>query len=154
MRDVKLVETAGRVIGRVLEDAAFIFTDLLDAADRPAAGAWQAEGVSLSFKGKACGELRMWVSREFALLAAGNMLGIEAGEAGAAEKGLDALKELLNIIVGNFITEVYGVEPVFDLGLPQRIDLPRLKADLSHPAAVWLQAEGCAVLVVVEIFAQ
>jgi CheY-specific phosphatase CheX len=153
MNNAAIVETARKVMMRILEDTAFIFTDTLSPPDVPELTSWKPEGVALRFEGQARGELRMWVDPGFALLAAANMQGIEPDTEGAQEKGIDALKELLNIMVGNFITEMFGTRPVFDLGLPQRINLEKLATDTAHSQRFWLQAEGNPVLCVVEVAA-
>lgn len=139
-----------QTVSRILGEAAFIFTDALDDNAKPPAESWDAEGVSLTFAGKASGELRMWVGSGFARLAAANMLGIDAPSEEARQKGLDALKELINMVVGNYITAAFGDSPVFDLGLPKRLSADQLAKDFGHPEAVWLEAEGNPLLLVIE----
>jgi hypothetical protein len=144
-------DIASQTISRILGDAAFIFTDAIDKKGKPAAAGWDADGVSLSFFGKPSGELRMWVSAGFACYAAANMLGIDAASDEARKKGIDALKELLNMIVGNFITACYGDTLVFGLGLPQYLDRGQIIKDAAHPDAIWLAAEGNFILFVLEV---
>jgi hypothetical protein len=144
-------DIAQQTIGRILGDAAFIFTDVLDEKAKPSAADWDAEGVSLTFTGRPSGELRMWVGSGFARVAAANMLGIDTESGEARQKGIDALKELLNMVVGNFITAAYGDTPVFDVGLPRTLPRERLAQDFSHPDAIWLEAEGNPVLFVVQV---
>lgn len=139
------------VISRVLEEAAFVFTDNLDAQDLPDPLTWDAQGVALKFTGEESGEMRMWASKGFARCVAANMLGVSEEDESSAAKGLDALKESINIIVGNYLTAIYGEEPIFDLGLPEPVDRERLSADLSDPSAVLLAAEDYPILFVVEI---
>ena len=141
-----LAQTVSRIFG----EAAFIFTDALDEKAKPLVENWDAEGVSLNFTGKASGELRMWVGSGFARLAAANMLGIDAPSEEARQKGLDALKELINMVVGNYITAAFGDSPVFDLGLPKKLSLDQMTTDFVHPDAVWLEAEGNPLLLVIE----
>jgi len=144
-------ETLAVVAGRILEDAAFVFTDRMQegACSRPAS--WEADGVSLSFTGAASGTVHLWADEGFARYAASNMLGLEPGADDAAAQGMDALKELLNIIVGNFLTEVYGAAPVFNLGIPEPLDPAALEADRTAANGVWLEAEGRALLLTVRI---
>ncbi|MBD3392843.1 MAG: hypothetical protein GF418_12120 [Chitinivibrionales bacterium] len=151
MNKTKEEQLLAQVIGRVFEDAAFVFSDTLEPSKRPLAGTWDAQGVSLSFTGEHSGTLRMWASRGFACYAAANMLGVEEGSPGAREKGMDALRELLNIVVGNYLPLVYGEDPVFDLGLPQELFPAHLDRDRGDPGAVWLEAEGNAVMFVVDM---
>jgi hypothetical protein len=145
------IVTAKTVLNRILEDTAFIFTDALEEGEVPAASLWNPTGVGLHFTGPTAGEVRMWVDPGFAMLAAANMLGIEPGTVGAAERGIDALKEILNIMLGNLITDIFGTDPVFDLGLPQLIEPEKLADDLESDNAFWLQADGSPLLCVVEV---
>ncbi len=140
-----------QTVGRILGEAAFIFTDSLDQKARPAAVTWDADGVALEFTGKPSGRIRMWVSNGFACYAAANMLGTDPASEEARAKGIDALKELLNMIVGNFITAAYGDTPVFDVGLPATLSRELMAADICNADAVWLEAEGNAVLFVIDV---
>jgi CheY-specific phosphatase CheX len=139
------------VITRILEEAAFVFTDTLSADDVPDPEIWDASGVVLKFCGQASGEMRMWASTGFSSCVAANMLGVGEDDPAAAEKGFDALKESLNIIVGNYLTEIYGEKPVFDLGLPEQVEREKLAGDFANPDAVLLAADDHPVLFVVEI---
>ena len=146
-----IAEIAEQTITRVLEGAAFIFTDPLAESDIPLLQTWEADGVSLKFKGKPTGMMHLWVSEGFACSIAANMLGIDMESEIAKEKGLDALKELLNMIVGNLMTAAFGEEPVFELGLPERIDRSLLESHGDNPHAIWLQADDNPVLFLIEI---
>lgn len=146
-----LRETGIQTIGRVLGEAAFIFTDNLDNAAKPKPDAWNADGVTLNFTGTPSGEIRMWVGSEFARLTAANMLGIDTESDEARTKGLDALKELLNMIAGNFITEAYGETPVFVLGLPMSLPANQKARDTENPDAIWFDAEGNVIMFIISI---
>ncbi len=139
-------QTLGGVIARVLEDGAFIFAEEPEGDGATLAEGWNAEGVALSFSGPHAGEIHMWVGEDFAEYAAANMLGLEPEEDGAAAKGRDALRELLNMIVGNYLTERYGIEQVFDLHLPADLPQSAMHADLAHPDSLWLDAEGNLIM--------
>jgi hypothetical protein len=143
-------EIALQTITRVLESAAFIFTDGLDK-EKPLAKTWEAQGVSLRFSGGPSGVFHMWVGKGFSCSVAANMLGIDAESGTAQSKGLDALKEILNMIVGNFITAAFGDKPLFELGIPAPADAALMEKHMNASGAVWLQAEGNPVLFVVEI---
>lgn len=143
-------EKTMEVISRILEDAAFVFTDAILEDDIPAPDTWEASGVGLDFSGEQCGQMRMWASDGFAACVAANMLGIPEDDSAAAEKGIDALKESLNIIVGNYLTSFYGEEPIFDLGLPTPLDKEQLNDDMRNGEAVWLSADDHPIMFVVE----
>lgn len=145
------LENAKSTISRILSDAAFIFTDELDDSAKPSGDNWDADGVSLQFFGVPAGELHMWVSKGFACYAAANMLGLDDGSDEARKKGIDALKELLNMIVGNFITAAFGDKPVFDLGLPKDLTKEVMVRDFANANAIWLEAEGNPILFTVDV---
>lgn len=151
MSETMVADTLSQVSSRILEDAAFVFTDLLDPQQRPDVDSWSAEGASLEFSGEKKGVLHMWASEGFARYAAANMLGIDEDAEDAGQKGMDALKELLNMVVGNFLTDLYGEEPIFDLGLPEPLPREALAGDVASEQGVWLEAEGNAVLFTVTI---
>lgn len=139
------------VISRILEETAFVFTDTISNAAIPDPGTWEVSGVSLDFSGEQSGQMRMWASHGFARSVAANMLGVSDDDPSAAEKGLDALKESLNIIVGNYLTTFFGEEPVFDLGLPQPVDPEKVADDVTSADAVWLSADDHPIMFITEI---
>jgi CheY-specific phosphatase CheX len=151
--DPKLTDALARVSARILEDAAFVFTDSIEQQDCPSSDTWNAEGVSLGFRGKPSGRLHMWAGEGFARCAAANMLGVDEQAVDAQEKGMDALMELLNMIVGNLLTEHYTQSAIFDLDLPRRLERAELAADCAASNAIWLAAEDNHVLFTIEVSA-
>jgi len=151
MLNSEVKEKAIEVISRILSESAFIFTDPLEEDEQPNVEEWDAEGVFLGFRGYCEGKIYMWAGKEFLRYAAANMLGIDEESDEASEKGMDALKEILNIIVGNLLTTVYGPEPVFDLGIPGRLSPEEIRDGFNDENAIWLQAEGNPVLFLVDI---
>ena len=151
MQDGELKDKAVEVIGRILSESAFIFTDPLDEAETPDRVAWDAQGVALEFSGHCRGRVSLWAGSEFLRYAAANMLGVDEESAEAEQKGMDALKEILNIVVGNLLTAVYGADPVFDLGIPRMLGGEKLQTDAAEENTIWLQAEGNPVMFVMEL---
>ncbi len=151
MPERKIDSTAAAVISRIVGDAAFMFTDPLDADGRPVLEGWTALGVSLSFSGDIAGEFRFWASPPLTQGIAVNMLGLDQSAPLSDEKLRDALREIVNIIVGNFLTDMYGDGVVATLGLPRMIDQADLPADYGNPDAQWLSVDGNAVLCVMRI---
>jgi hypothetical protein len=151
MLERKINSTAATVISRIIGDAAFMFTDPLDAEGRPPVEGWTTLGVSLSFSGDIAGEFRFWASPSLTQGIAVNMLGLDQAAMLSDEKLKDALKEIVNIIVGNFITEMYGDGVVATLGLPGMIEPAHLGGDHGNPDAQWLSVDGNPVLCVMRI---
>jgi hypothetical protein len=143
-------ETAKSIICQVLESAAFIFAQPWESGKAPDFRMEMARGASLEFAGPHCGVFRIWADNSFCRYAAANMLGLDESDDEAARKGFDALKELLNIMVGNFLTAFYGTQPAFELGLP-RERVEGAARDARSEQALWFEAEGNFLLVTAEI---
>lgn len=144
MLSSEINEKTLQVVGRVLEETAYLFTDEIEDVDIPDINNWDAEGVKLFFtehNGTRSGAVHLWVAKGFASLAASNMLGIDEDDSDAIKKGMDALREILNVILGNLLTEVYGEEPVFDINLPTSLEYEHLLEDVDAKYSVWLEAE-------------
>jgi CheY-specific phosphatase CheX len=73
----------------------------------------------ITFSGHGSGELGMLMDPDFAAILASRVLGVDAAEPLFQETVLDAVKELLNVICGQFLTFRFGEEPVFSLGVPR-----------------------------------
>ena len=82
-----------------------------------------------------------------------NMLGIDAENAGPEIKRqkADALKEMVNIITGNSLTELFGASRVFKLGIPAKADAACMASDCSRADAIRLMAGNDRVLCVVDL---
>jgi hypothetical protein len=109
-------ELLSRVTRQVLEEAAFVF---LEPADSPPPFK-DGEIVSgrIALHGPAGdGELLLATSAEVSQMLAANLLGLDPGEAGAEHQAADALGEIVNIIAGALLEQLYGAAPCA-LGLP------------------------------------
>lgn len=135
-------EKATHVITNIMGCGAFVFVDPLPVSQQPDSATWEAIGVELSYAGPQKGHLSLWASMPAIRNLCANMIGAEEGDSIPLDKLVDALKEILNMIVGNLLTVVYGEEPVFELGLPLLVNRSRLATDLSCSVNLWFSAEG------------
>jgi CheY-specific phosphatase CheX len=107
--------------------------------------------ATMSFNGHSSGRLTLQlVSRVLDMLAE-NMLGEQPEGEDADEKRQDALKEVLNMICGNFLTQWVGEDPVFELSPPSITDInsPVSNDGLSAPISVLFNLEDtCARILV------
>ena len=71
--------------------------------------------VSAYYKGVFDGDLTIICQGPFLDALARNVLGVDEGDGVTDEERWDALRELANIISGNYLVEAYGDETVFDL---------------------------------------
>jgi|WetSurMetagenome_2_1015567.scaffolds.fasta_scaffold24391_2 CheY-specific phosphatase CheX len=151
MNSNERMDLVRKVMARVLEDASFVFADDLPPAAREGVSPENIMGVSLAFSGERTGEFRLWANSSFAALLTANMTGIDADSPIVREKGADAMKEIMNIIAGNALTELFGTAAVFDLGIPHQADRALFEADRTSSSGVWLLAEEHPVLLVTDL---
>jgi|GEM_PF-909267 len=138
----QLIEAAREASVRILECAAFLFTEeLAPESIPPHESEWHQIGVSLEYTGPVNGELRMWLSEPLSKTITANMLGVDNRDECSEEREVDAVKEILNMILGNYLTDAYGLEAIFHLGIP-RILPPHALLDSYDDLHFWLDAEG------------
>nr|MBN2278470.1 chemotaxis protein CheX [candidate division Zixibacteria bacterium] len=112
-------ETLTEVVCRVLEQTAFLFPDAAEDTGDNVFEEYQPVMATIRFHGKHTGEMSMIVPFELCTELSANMLGEEVDEIDSKEKVLDAFKEILNIITGQMLTEIYGDQAIFNLSPPE-----------------------------------
>ena len=131
----------------VLEKQAFVFAEEIpvDEVPEPAGVMLQSR---ISFSGPFSGTLLLYAPELMCCEIAANFLGVEPDAPGIAEKAPDALREMLNVICGNFLTAAAGDGPVFDLTVPQAnpIGPDEWARVLSDPALMCYLADDHVVL--------
>jgi CheY-specific phosphatase CheX len=143
MRPAK--ELLERIVGGVLEDAAFVFATPRKSPAREIAGT-HAMSVRQEFWGSLTGHCEIRAPLDLAMTLAANMLGMTDACADAQEICADALKEVLNIICGSLLTTMAGEDPVFRLGTPETRCGTALSPPDDRTSQVWLDAEGHPIL--------
>ena len=105
--------------------------------------AQQIFGVQVSFAGYASGYCELWASKEIAKMIASNMLGLFDDNCDTINQVcLDALKETLNILCGNILTECAGSEPIFNLDPPNSLHLAVALPRSEYAAEAWLEIDN------------
>ncbi len=104
------------VISDVLSELAFLLQD-----DEPSAVPGDADWLeaSVEYRGAVSGRLTCWCTREFAVLVAANVLGLDVRDSDAASSAEDALCEFMNIVCGQLVTAWYGKQQLFSLSIPR-----------------------------------
>lgn len=120
-----LRETLNNAVCRVLEQTAFMFPEPADMLDGISFDDIKFVLTELSFSGDECGEVFLIVPDEFCAELSANMLGEDIDDADPKDKRIDALKEILNIIAGQLLTDIYGEKAMFNLTAPKVKDLPQ-----------------------------
>ncbi len=149
----QLDHCVARVFIKVLEDVAMMFGDEVQKHDLvPSPGGHIA--IEIEFTGSGQGLVRLMAPECVAAEIAANVLGLDSGHPEAIEAMQDALGELLNVVVGQLLTEACGTEAVFDLSAPSvRGNVGALEwlgfSDL--PGTVAVEAEDSVILLGVEV---
>jgi len=113
MRD-QFKEIFYQVVTDTLEALAFIFSfpeDQRDTIDYDS-----ALTTSVSFTGPFSGKLVMAISKQVVPGLAANMLGVD--EETSLPQQQDALKEVVNVICGNFLPTIAGEHEIFTIDVP------------------------------------
>lgn len=111
------IEDLSEVVQEVLRAMAFAFGDPCPPAELPDCQPSPLE-ARLKFRGCVCGELRLAAPPGLCAELAADAMSKDADAIGAQQIE-DSFKELLNVIVGNWLTAAYGDEPVFALSTPE-----------------------------------
>ncbi|MEN6624722.1 MAG: chemotaxis protein CheX [Candidatus Sumerlaeia bacterium] len=127
---------------RVIEQLAFMFAEPAEKEAIPTPDG-ECVSVAMRFEGALAGGLRLAVPAAMCGELAGNMLGMDPDDEQAIAKGLDALKELLNVICGNILTDIAGEEAVFSLSIPtsQALTAAEWAAFQAEPATLGFQVD-------------
>ena len=105
-----------KVFSSIFEDFAFMFAE--EASDLESSDVGECFRAKIEFKSKnKKGYLEVIAPKEFCDETAKNILGIDVEEL-PPSAGENALKELLNISCGYFLSERFGTDEVFDLSIP------------------------------------
>ncbi len=104
----------------------------------------------LKFKGPVNGSYVVICQKPFMLSLANNLLG-ENGNVSDQDQA-DALGELVNVLCGNMLTEVYGTDVVFELTPPHVSAIePEQLPQFVNPLAVGFSADENPVLITFQL---
>jgi len=107
------------VVCHVLEQTAFLFPEPADLADGISFDGREYLSASLPFSGDHTGCVVLVMPVEMSRELAANLLGEDDDVDISPEKQYDAAKEILNIIVGQLLIQLYGDKALFDLTPPK-----------------------------------
>ena len=114
----KAQQSMNDALSRVFDTSTFLCAyPIEDSAEVPERA--ETVGASIQWFGPQNGKLILLVDRNLLNELASNMLGATDEAEFTAEQSVDALKEVLNMICGNFLTSCYGEQSVFDLTPPE-----------------------------------
>ncbi|HVP68850.1 MAG TPA: chemotaxis protein CheX [Anaeromyxobacteraceae bacterium] len=103
------------LVTETLEEAAFVFCE---PADPPPPFEGDVLEARLQFSGPSRGELALRASSEFAVGLAANLLGTERGDPEIGARSRDALGEIVNMLAGAVVLELFGPAAQTSIGVP------------------------------------
>jgi CheY-specific phosphatase CheX len=115
-------EILTQVFCDVLEKQAFMFAEPSEKDQMPR-DVENCVSTEIGFDGDSTGFIKCTVPSNLAIELASNIIGMDLGEDNPEEKANDAIKELLNITCGNFITEKFGNEAQISPTIPESQDM-------------------------------
>jgi len=136
-------ELLAQCLVRTLEEAAFVFAE--PTGDPPP---FEGEVIEarVTYSGGHSGELLLASPHGLAATLAANLLGEDEGGASVTGDDFDALGELLNMVVGSLVLELFGPEAGCKLGLPRvkRVSAQEYGRELgkAHAVATLVEEEG------------
>lgn len=104
---------------RVLEDAAFVFTESVNTTERPAGWKESVIQASLPYSGPVNGCFIIAAPPELGAELAASILGLEPDTYEAVDKAGDALAEILNMLAGIVLEDTFQAEETWQLGVPR-----------------------------------
>jgi len=108
----------------------------------------EALNVRIEYSGKHSGELGLIMERPLASLIAARILGLENANDVFDDMIDDAMRELINVVCGHFLTLMYGYTPVFKNSVPKvfRINGAACTMLLSNPNICTFIVDGFPLL--------
>lgn len=137
-------QTLTTIFSNVLADLAFMFAED-ELGDTVPGGSWLE--TTIGYSGTSTGVLRLRCTQEFSIQLAANLLGLDPDDPETERSAHDAVKEFMNIVCGQFTTGAYGNEDVFNLTIPQVVELferPSLTFEDGVESSV-LSADGALI---------
>lgn len=113
----------GRVSTKILEDWAMMFVEEVEPRSEIFDLSKPFYFGSVDFKGTFSGILGVIFQDAFLKAVAINLLGMDGDVEPSKADKLDAAAEMVNILTGNFLTEAYGADEVFDVVAPRVVEL-------------------------------
>lgn len=107
-----------RVLSDVLEKFAFMFTEMESGDDAYDESKQKYFQSTISYFGKNNGHICVGAPLDICMELSANILGLEYDEVNE-QMATESLKELLNIICGEVIVELYGKTDIYDLQPPE-----------------------------------
>lgn len=134
-------ETLGQLATDALERTAFMVAEPADEdfLDELPSCDWY---TCIEYTGPESGTVYLAGSTGFLVELAASLLGVDSEDVQTEGEGLDALREMTNIVGGSVVTVLGGTHCKLSLGLPSVIEKAALPTDAANKEHCILDAEG------------
>jgi hypothetical protein len=136
------------VVVRVFEQTAFMTPEIVDIETAQEWPSTPCLLVSVEYHGPSEGIISLVIPPEPSQELTANFLGEDAEGGELTKDHIDAVKEVANIVVGQFLPEYYGPEAVFQLSPPEAelLEAEQLGAKFNKEDFMRLDIEGDPLL--------
>lgn len=135
------------LFSEILANLAFMFTDDEDteASDQDV---WLE--TSISYLGPHRGTLVFHCPHRFTQGLAANLLGVDPEAPEVEDQSQDAVKEFMNILCGQLVTQFFGSEDIYNLSIPECRVLPEMPEFVisQDPNVAGLSVDGSRIQLV------
>ena len=115
MSNRKVMEVINETVSGVLEQTAFMFPEPVDMVSGVSFENFEYILVKLNFSGEKNGDIKMIIPIDFCAELSANLLGEDIGDVDPEENNFDSAKELLNIVSGQILVNLFGNKALFSL---------------------------------------
>ncbi len=115
MSNKKIMDIINETVSGVLEQTAFMFPEPVDMASGVSFEDFEYVLVKLNYSGYKDGTVQMIIPVDFCAELSANLLGEDIGDVDPEENNFDSAKELLNIVSGQLLVNLFGDEALFSL---------------------------------------
>lgn len=115
MSNKKTMDIINKTVSGVLEQTAFMFPEPVDMVSGVSFEDFEYVLVKLNFIGDKAGEIKMIIPVDFCAELSANLLGEDIGDVDPEENNFDSARELLNIVSGQLLVNLYSDEALFSL---------------------------------------
>lgn len=115
MNNHEIMEIISETVSSVLEKTAYMFPESVDITSELTFDEFEYVLVSLNFTGHKSGEIKMVFPVEFCAELSANLLGEDIENVDPGENDFDSAKELLNIVSGQLLVNLFGDQSIFSL---------------------------------------
>jgi chemotaxis protein CheY-P-specific phosphatase CheC len=139
-------------LGHVLVSMVAMSPRIAGAKDMPEMKG-EALNVRIDYTGKHAGELGLIMEQPLASRIAARILGLEKTDDLFDDMLEDAVRELINVVCGHFVTLMYGYSPILKVSTPKvfRIGSPACNMLLTNPNVCTFMVDEYPLLGLVRI---